>query len=299
MAANRRLSRNDAVGLGSAPASGAVADASPATSEDLKNPHHLIPSNALEPTGTGASRDTRGRVCSPFFLIASVLFLAESLPSHAADSFEAKVAALWNQLPQPQTHYAGVPETEAAGRHPSRGAMGLCPGELQGSWFAARPPRDLMRLYSVEAIRDGRVDDFLLGACARRGLGLSEQGKKPRRIPAASWPENKNEQPTFVTITYRDNATAVSDQSCRVRLQGGSGVLAAVGYRRHRDIQLAAREALGRDPKGRFNATFSGSNSRAGERCRWRNCRPGRRTPVICSWRSSTKSIRSTTSLTR
>ena len=62
------LSRNDAVETGSAPASGAVAGASPATEERSNAPHRLVCSGAFDPTGGGAGRNTRGRVCSPFQL---------------------------------------------------------------------------------------------------------------------------------------------------------------------------------------------------------------------------------------
>ena len=51
--------------MGSAPASGAVAGASPATGERANQPHRLVCSDAFDPTGEGADRDTRGRVGSP------------------------------------------------------------------------------------------------------------------------------------------------------------------------------------------------------------------------------------------
>jgi hypothetical protein len=59
------LSRNVSIELGSAPASGAAAGASPDTSESAKCPRLSARKRAEIPTGEGAGRHTRGRVCSP------------------------------------------------------------------------------------------------------------------------------------------------------------------------------------------------------------------------------------------
>src|SRR5688572_13935871 len=65
LAAWLRLSRSVPAKTGSAPASGAAAGAAPATEEGSKQPHRLVGSDAFDPTGEGAGRNTRGRVCSP------------------------------------------------------------------------------------------------------------------------------------------------------------------------------------------------------------------------------------------
>jgi hypothetical protein len=56
---------NDSVPPGSAPASGAVVGALAHHRETRNPPHRSAPAGAIEPTGEGAGRNTRGRVCSP------------------------------------------------------------------------------------------------------------------------------------------------------------------------------------------------------------------------------------------
>ncbi|MHB8522665.1 MAG: prepilin-type N-terminal cleavage/methylation domain-containing protein [Limisphaerales bacterium] len=60
------FSRSGALGLGSAPASGAVVGALARHSAIRNQAHHSVCATAFEPTGEGAGRNTRGRVCSPF-----------------------------------------------------------------------------------------------------------------------------------------------------------------------------------------------------------------------------------------
>src|SRR5262245_29927491 len=70
-------------------------------------------------------------------LIYALLFVG-SLSARAADSFEAKVTALWNQLPPLQTHYAGISGTEAANRlRQETKYHAFIREKLQGNWFAA------------------------------------------------------------------------------------------------------------------------------------------------------------------
>ena len=60
------LSRIDAFAMGSAPASGAVAGASPATTRRIKNSHRSVSGDAAVPTGEGAGWMRPGRARSPF-----------------------------------------------------------------------------------------------------------------------------------------------------------------------------------------------------------------------------------------
>ena len=195
-------------------------------------------------------------------LIGSGLFLAASLPSHAADSFEAKIAALQSQLPEQPSHHVGVPEGEASARQRREANYkAFVQEKLQGTWFAALTAVQAHDSYSLE----GRFEtwkglmEFLLERDALVEVwAYPEAGMKPRRIPATELTrKQERSQPTFVTITYQDSATReLITVHVEFGFKAASEVLAAsLGYRRHRDIQIAAREVLGsRDRQARFSA---------------------------------------------
>ena len=62
---------------------------------------------------------------------------------------------------------------------------------------------------------------------------------------------------TFITITYRDHATGglITNRVEFSQLAASQVQAASAGYRRHREILIAAREVLGRrDAQGKFSA---------------------------------------------
>jgi hypothetical protein len=149
--------------------------------------------NALKTVQSNGCESTR-----LLFLIAAGLFLTESSPSQAAavvganppgtNSFDAKVTALGNQLPPPQTHYADVSEADAAGRlRREQEYQTFVREKLQGQWFAALTAAGPDESYSIQ----GRFKtwkglmDFLLERDALVEVwAYPEAGQKPRRIPA-------------------------------------------------------------------------------------------------------------------
>ena len=206
-------------------------------------------------------------------LIVAGLILAGSFAARGAvgeatapapGSFAAKAAALSNELPPPRAHFAGVPETEAADRlRRELEYQAFVREKLSGHWFAALTSARADEPYSVQ----GRFEtwkglmDFLLERDALVEVwAYAEAGAKPRRIPAtemAGLKRQEREQPTFITITYRDGAGGgLITNRVEFSYQAAGQVLAAsAGYRRHRDILITAREVLGRrDARGKFSA---------------------------------------------
>jgi hypothetical protein len=207
------------------------------------------------------------------FLVIVTGLIAGSFPSHAAvgvdvnsppaNAFQVKVTALLNQLPPPQVHYAGIPEAEAASRlRREQNYEAFVREKLQSNWFAALTDARADESYSIQ----GRFEtwkglmDFLVERDALVEVwAYPEAGKKPRRIPStemAVLKQQQREQPVFITITYRGDDGLVTNR-VEFSFKAASEVLAAsIGYRRHRDLQIAAREVLGsRDERGKLNAT--------------------------------------------
>src|SRR5439155_16115392 len=140
---------------------------------------------------------------------------AQATPS-PPNSFEAKVAELWRQLPPPQTHFEGVPEGDAENRRRSEKDYGAFLREkVQGQWFAALLSTEAGQSFSVQRRFESwkTLLDFLIEREALVEVwAYPQKGGKPRRIPAtqlAALKKERREQPTFTTATYRDSATAV------------------------------------------------------------------------------------------
>ncbi len=199
-----------------------------------------------------------GLIAVPTPSLAAAIVDANAVSSNA---FQARLNAIWNQLPPPQVHHAGVLETEAAGRLRREQNYGAFVREkLRGDWFAA-----LTDVQDDSYLIQGRFEtwkgfmDFLVERDALVEVwAYREAGEKPRRIPAtelAGLKQQQREQPVFITVTYRAGGALVTNR-VEFNFKAASEVLAAsVGYRRHRDLQVAAREVLGsRDDRGKFNA---------------------------------------------
>jgi len=203
------------------------------------------------------------RIC--FFFLFVWLALASSLTAQVqTNDFEAKAAALWKELPAPQVHFEEGTEAEALRRQRGAGEyQAFLQEKLQGQWFAALISAQPDNASSIQARCESwkSLLDFLL---EREDLvevwAYSQGGEKPRRIPATEFGEMKRqrrEQPTFLTITYRQSAGGeLVTNRLEFNFKAASDVLAAnASYQRHREMELAAREALGaRDAQGKLSS---------------------------------------------
>ena len=183
----------------------------------------------------------------------------------ASNLFAARVAELRSQLPPPRTHFEGVPETEAANRRRREDDYkAFLREKIQGNWFAALVSAQSDEPFAVQERFETwkELMEFLLEHDALVEVWAYPQGREaPRRIPATEMAELKKqsrEQPTFITVTYRDATTSrLGTNRVEFNFKAASEVLAAsAGYHRQREIQLAAFEVLGsRDAQGKLNAS--------------------------------------------
>jgi hypothetical protein len=175
-----------------------------------------------------ASSIIPGLVCS-LALAASPLMTAgrEAGPTESGPltnvwnrDVAAKASALFQALPAPAIHYAGLPEAEARQRLRAEAAyQQLMREKLEGQWFAA--------LVATEGAEPGSIQfrfktwrglvEFLaeqnalveVWACGEAG------DHKVRRIPAAELAEAKqqrHEPPALLTVTCQDRATGPPDR---------------------------------------------------------------------------------------
>ena len=182
--------------------------------------------------------------------------------SPVTNAFQSHANALLNQLPPPQVHYDGVAETEAIHRaQREQSYQAFIREKLQGDWFAALTDAPASGAHSIQ----GRFEtwkglmDFLVERDALVEVwAYPEAGEKARRIPAtemAALKQQQREQPVFITITYRADGGLVTNRVEFNFKAAGEVLAAAVGYQRHRELQLVAREVLGqRDVRGKFDA---------------------------------------------
>ena len=170
-----------------------------------------------------------------------------------------------NQLPPPALRYDGLSETDAAERLArARNYENFVREKISGQWFAA-----LVAVTNTDAFAvQGRFEtwsglvEFLQGQNALVEVWAYPEGglKNPRRLSArevAQLKQQPREQPTFITATYRDTVSGeLRHQRVEFGFSSAQVALAAhQGYQRHRQIQLAAHEALAtRDANGKLSA---------------------------------------------
>src|SRR5262249_24914115 len=154
---------------------------------------------------------------------------------------EAKVADFWKQLPPPQSHFEGVPEGEVKNRGRREQSYQVFLREkIKGQWFAALLSMRSEEAFSVQArFQSWRgLMDFLLDREALVEVwAYSDGAEKARRITATELGELKKqsrEQPTFLTITYRQNTTGeVITNRLEFNFKAVSEMLASIaGYQR-------------------------------------------------------------------
>ncbi|MGA2864839.1 MAG: hypothetical protein ABSF95_10165 [Verrucomicrobiota bacterium] len=173
----------------------------------------------------------------------------------------AKASALFQALPAPAIHYAGLAEAEVRQRLRSEAAyQQLMREKLAGKWFAALVATEGAEPGSIQA--DFKTWRGLVEFLAEQNAlvevwACGEAGDhKVRRIPAAELAEAKQqrqEPPALLTVTYQDRATGQA-VSCNLEFgfQAAATVRAAnQAYQRHRALQLSARKVLSaRNGKG-------------------------------------------------
>jgi len=165
-----------------------------------------------------------------------------------------KASLLFQQLPAPARHYAGLGEAEANRLLQSDvNYRKFMREKLQRKWFAALVAWEGAAPYSIvtrfETWRE--LVEFLAEKNALVDVwAYGEAGEhEARRIPAPELAQLKHqvqEQPTFLTVTFRDDA---SGQAMSYHLEFGFHAAETVwaserAYQRHRSLQLTAREIL-------------------------------------------------------
>jgi len=190
---------------------------------------------------------------------------AAGTPTGLDKAWAAEASGALDQLPPARKHYQGITEAEADTQLKGQDNYGALQNEkVQGRWFAALVSLDQAEPFSVR----GRFDtwtgllEFLheQNALVEVWTYGEAMAGKPRRLTATEVAELKGqrrEQPTFITVTYRDPATGKA-VSYRVEfgLRAAELMLTANrGYYRHRQFQLTAQRILGaRDGRGMISA---------------------------------------------
>src|SRR5258708_8002019 len=151
------------------------------------------------------------------FLILAWLFLGQSpklqtarAANTAPDSFEAKAAEVWSQLPPARTHFEGVPEGEPASRRRrEENYQTFLREKMQGKWFAALTAAAPDEAFSIQRPFGSwkELMDFLVeNEALVEAWAYPEGGEPARRVPATERTElkkQKREQPAFITIPDR------------------------------------------------------------------------------------------------
>ena len=139
---------------------------------------------------------------------------------------ERKFADLFNQLPPLQRHFDGLTEADsAAQRQRQSGYEALLREKLQDKWFAALVSEKSADAFAIQSRFEtwkGLVEFLAHREALVEVWAYPEAGaKEARRIPATELAALKNqprEQPTFVTVAWRDAATEIGRASCRERV---------------------------------------------------------------------------------
>jgi hypothetical protein len=165
-----------------------------------------------------------------------------------------RAAQIFRQLPAPAIHYADLSESDANLRLESDvNYQKFALEKLERRWFAALVSNEREALYSIE-MRFATWRELVEFLAEKKAIvdvwAHGEAGEhEPRRIPApelASLKRQAREQPTFVTATYREDA---SGKAVSYRLEFGFQAAEAVraaeqAYQKHRSLELSSREIL-------------------------------------------------------
>jgi hypothetical protein len=180
----------------------------------------------------------------------------ETAPDAGAANNElaARALAIFQELPPPAIHFAGLSEAEAGRLLRSDAAYReLTREKLEQRWFAALVTRQGPEPYSVRARFDtwrGLVQFLAEQSALVEVWACGETGDhKVRRIPAAELADLKqqrHEAPTLVTATFRDPETGKPNTyDLEFGFHAAEAVQAAnQAYQRHRSLQLCAHRVL-------------------------------------------------------
>ncbi|HXJ76569.1 MAG TPA: hypothetical protein VNM37_27175, partial [Candidatus Dormibacteraeota bacterium] len=198
----------------------------------------------------------------------SVFVWPQPLPGQAipADStlsnrFEAYLRA----LPAPVRHFEGLSEAQQRERlQQERHYPELALEKAEGRWFAAllslKPENSLAitaRFQTWNGFMDFLEEREALVDVWAYGEGGPTVARRLEASELAALKQQPREQPTFLTVTYRDPA---SNELVNERVEFGfqaaeQAFQASQRYRQQRELQLASRQVLSvRDAEGRLNA---------------------------------------------
>jgi len=164
----------------------------------------------------------------------------------------------------PRNHFEGTPQEElrrlarASGQYHT-----LFTEKIQAKWFAALVAEEPERAHSILKTFPtwGSLVEFLENSQALVEVHTySANGQSGRRLTAlelAEWQRKEQKEPTSIRLVYLDaDRNDLMTNRLEFSFNAASQASGAQrGYRRHRQLQLAARKALGaRDSANRLNA---------------------------------------------
>jgi hypothetical protein len=171
----------------------------------------------------------------------------------------AKASALFQALPAPAIHYAGLSEAEARQRLRSEAAyQQLIREKLEGKWFAALVAAERgsiqLRFENWRRLVEFLAEqNALVEVWARAEAGGTARPRRLTSAELAGLKQQAHEPPTVTTVTWREAETGRA-VSCNLEFgfRAAETVRAAdEAYQRHRRYQLSAQRVLGaRNSKG-------------------------------------------------
>jgi len=165
-----------------------------------------------------------------------------------------EASRIYGHLPAPVRHYAGLSEAETS-RLLASGAnyQEFVREKLEKRWFAALVAKDGPAPYHIE-VRFPTWRELMEFLAEKRALvdvwAYGEGGERgARRIPApelALLKQQAHEQPTFITVTYREGANGKAlTFKLEFAFEAAEEILAAEqAYERHRALQWEVHEIL-------------------------------------------------------
>ena len=177
------------------------------------------------------------------WLVLACIFSAQAQEPHWRNpELERQVDELFAQLPPVKKHLENVSEVQVAERRTQEENHRLLNQEKkEGKWTAALVDETTLGIES----RFETIQGLLDFAQERQALvdvwAYPEPGKKPRRIPATEMAALKKqvaEQPTFLTLTYRDQDGNATTRRIEFSYLAAQAALATqLGYQKHRGFK--------------------------------------------------------------